>query len=491
MVAIAALGMLLVLATMYIVQRDQAEDRVRAELLSNATGFRDLVQDPDLTGGAAPTSVYDALYLGIRMENPTDHEGFLGIVEGPGDPPDLMPPTATIDLAGLISTEPELRAALEGLDRDGPVRLREIDTDAGRLWFIAIPVDVAGDPNTGIYLTAMQVDQELAHLHQATLISLLTVLASLVLLGSVAFLVADRVLAPLRDLDETARTIGDTDLSQRIPVQRLDEVGRLTGTINSMLDRLQASFDLQRTFLDDAGHELRTPVTVLRGHLELMQADDPHDVTSTQELTLDELDRMERIIEDLVVLAKAGRPDFVRRAPTALEPLVTSILDKARALGDRHWVLDGTVDATAELDAQRIEQAMLQLLSNATRYTPGGREIGIGARLTGGGELVELWVRDQGIGLRPGQEEKVFDRFHRGGDDAAATGHSGLGLAIVAAIAEAHGGRAAAQNNRDGGAIFRLVLPRGRAAEEEPEQDESARTRSSSLRRRPAAGEET
>jgi signal transduction histidine kinase len=111
-----------------------------------------------------------------------------------------------------------------------------------------------------------------------------------------------------------------------------------------MLDRLEAAFVGQREFLDDAGHELKTPLTVLRGHLELLDPDDPEEVAATRELLLDEIDRMSRLVGDLIVLAKSDRPDFLRTRPVDLSTLTTDLLTKARGLGPREWVLDGTGD---------------------------------------------------------------------------------------------------------------------------------------------------
>ena len=146
-----------------------------------------------------------------------------------------------------------------------------------------------------------------------------------------AWSVSGRLLAPVRQLRTTAQEITDTDLSRRIPVEGHDDISDLVRTVNAMLDRLDGAFATQRTFLDDAGHELRTPVTVLRGHLELLDPYDHQDVTTTRELLLDEIDRMSRLVDDLIVLAKAGRPDFLRPAPTDVGVLTDQVLDKARA----------------------------------------------------------------------------------------------------------------------------------------------------------------
>ena len=153
-----------------------------------------------------------------------------------------------------------------------------------------------------------------------------------------------RLLAPLRTLRETADEITDTDLSRRLPVTGNDDITALTRTVNGMLDRLEEAFVGQRQFLDDAGHELKTPLTVLRGHLELLDVGSPDEIAETRELLLDEVDRMARLVGDLILLAKSDRPDFISRRAVDLTGLTVDVLAKARGLGDRRWSLDETAE---------------------------------------------------------------------------------------------------------------------------------------------------
>jgi signal transduction histidine kinase len=221
---------------------------------------------------------------------------------------------------------------------------------------------------------------------------------------------------------------------------------------------------MQRQFLDDAGHELRTPITIVRGHLELMDATDSSDVAETRTLALDELDRMQRLVDDLVVLAKAQRPDFVRPEPVEVDRLIDDVMDKARPLGDRDWQIDARVDVMLELDGQRITQALLQLISNAIRFTAPGQTIAIGGRIDDG--TLQLWVRDTGSGIAPDEAEKIFERFGRAAIGRGGEG-SGLGLAIVRAIAEAHHGRIVLYSTPGHGATFVIEIPAtGRALDD-------------------------
>lgn len=145
-------------------------------------------------------------------------------------------------------------------------------------------------------------------------------------------MVAGRILAPVRMVRQTAEQIGESDLTRRLKVSGHDDVAALAHTFNHMLDRLENAFTTQRRFLDDVAHELRTPITVIRGHLELM--DDREDEReATRALAVDELDRMSRIVGELLLLAKAERPDFLTLGETDLTDLVVDVGAKARGWG--------------------------------------------------------------------------------------------------------------------------------------------------------------
>jgi signal transduction histidine kinase len=195
-----------------------------------------------------------------------------------------------------------------------------------------------------------------------------------------------------------------------------------------------------------------------------MDATDSSDVAETRALALDELDRMQRLVDDLVVLAKAQRPDFVRPEPVEVDRLLDDVMDKARPLVDRNWQVDARVEATLELDGQRITQALLQLISNAIRFTSPGQTIAIGGRIDSG--VLQLWVRDTGPGVAPEEAEKIFERFGRAAIGRGGEG-SGLGLAIVRAIAEAHHGRVVLHSTPGHGATFVIEIPAaGRALDD-------------------------
>ncbi len=220
--------------------------------------------------------------------------------------------------------------------------------------------------------------------------------------AAAAWLVAGRILRPLRDVAETARTITDTDLSGRIPdAGEADELGDLVRTVNAMLDRVESGVAAQRRFVDDAGHELRTPITIVRGHLEVLDPADPEDVRATVALVDDELGRMNRMVSDLLLLARSEQPSFLH-----VERVDVARADRGRRREGRAARRPGVgardrrrVDAL--LDPQRITQAVVALADNACRHTGPGDRIGLGSQLAGG--RLRFWVSDTGPGVDGGR----------------------------------------------------------------------------------------
>ena len=256
-----------------------------------------------------------------------------------------------------------------------------------------------------------------------------------------AWLVAGRILRPVRDVadDRPAASPTPTCPAASRSTGRGDELGDLARTVNAMLDRVESGVAAQRRFLDDAGHELRTPITIVRGHLEVLDPADPDDVRETVALVDDELERMNRLVSDLLLLARAEQPAFLRPQPVDVAVLTDDVFGKVRRLGDRDWVLETAARVDALLDPQRITQALVALADNAVRHTGPGTRIAVGSQLAGG-EL-RFWVADGGPGIAPADRARVFERFARGAAGARRSEGAGLGLSIVRAIAAAHGGR--------------------------------------------------
>ncbi|MBA2532004.1 MAG: HAMP domain-containing histidine kinase [Nocardioidaceae bacterium] len=309
---------------------------------------------------------------------------------------------------------------------------------------------------SGAFVVAYFTAPELPEFDDAVGVYAVVAWVALLLIGVGGWVVAGRLLKPLRELRATAEDIRDSDLTRRITVEGNDDVSDLARTLNAMLDRLENAFATQREFLDDAGHELRTPLTILRGHMEILDKRNTELVEATRILVLDEIDRMGRLVDDLVVLAKAGRPDFLRLEPMDVGVLTDDVLDKARGLGEREWRLDARASGSVITDRQRLTQALVQLAANAVRHTQRHQVIAVGSLVDG--QLVRLWVRDTGPGVAAEDARRIFERFERARGSKRSEG-SGLGLSIVRAIAEAHDGHVALKSQPGSGATFTVVLP--------------------------------
>jgi signal transduction histidine kinase len=194
----------------------------------------------------------------------------------------------------------------------------------------------------------------------------------------------------------------------------------------------------------------------VRGHLELL-GNDPDEREETIALVTDELDRMARFVEDLLLLAKAEQGDFLHLAPLDLDVLTDELYAKARALADRDWRLAGSGTGRLTADRQRITQAVMQLAQNAAEHTRPGERIALGSAISDG--QARLWVADSGPGIPVHEREQIFRRFHRAGDGRRRSDGAGLGLSIVRAIAEAHGGRIELDTREGAGATFTLIVP--------------------------------
>jgi two-component system, OmpR family, sensor kinase len=331
----------------------------------------------------------------------------------------------------------------------------EVDTADGRIRYLAVPLEISGR-RRGVFVVTVNLEQERAEVVEAVQTAAGVSLAVLLIASALAWVIAGRVLDPLRTLRTTAQAITETDLTRRIDVHGDDEIAELGRTFNAMLDRLEAAFASQRAFVSDAGHELRTPITIVRGHLELL-GDDPLEREETLALVTDELDRMARFVEDLLLLAKAEQGDFLHVAPLDLDVLTDELYNKAKALADRDWRLAGSGTGRLTADRQRITQAIMQLAQNAAQHTRDGDRISLGSAINNG--VAMLWVADTGPGIPKEERDEIFERFHRGGDGRRRSDGAGLGLSIVRAIAEAHGGRVDLDSREGAGATFTLIVP--------------------------------
>lgn len=220
-------------------------------------------------------------------------------------------------------------------------------------------------------------------------------------------------------------------------------------------DASDAAVEAQRRLLDDVRHELKTPIAIVRGHLELMDPADPADVGTVREIATGELDRMTRLIGDIDLLASVEGERF-STDDVDLETLTQRVVDLVTVIPGHTWSVDATQRATIHGDGDRLLQAWLQLADNAAKHTPVGTPIELGSGVYAG--AAHLWVRDHGPGIAPSARHRIFRRFDRGGRRRSAGG-SGLGLAIVDAIAKGHGGSCTVADTAGGGATFTIEIP--------------------------------
>ncbi|HEX2274466.1 MAG TPA: HAMP domain-containing sensor histidine kinase [Acidimicrobiales bacterium] len=337
------------------------------------------------------------------------------------------------------------------------VRLSRLD-NAGNQLLVAIPLT--------------EVSQTLRRLVGIEAVATTLVLA---FVGLAAYGLVRAGLRPLEDIGEVAGNIAAGDLSPRVPgADQRTEVGRLASSLNAMLGQIQTSFEARqqseerlRRFVADASHELRTPLTSIRGYAELFRrgaAERPDDLAKAMRRIEEESSRMSVLVDDLLLLARLDQGRPLERAPVDLVRVAADAVDDARAASPGRSI---TLEAPERLDLEgddlRLRQVAANLLSNALQHTP--PDAAVEVRVRSEGDQAVLEVADHGPGLDADQAARVFERFYRGDPSRTRSGGgSGLGLSIVAAIAEAHGGRATVDSAPGRGTCVRVTLPVGAPA---------------------------
>jgi two-component system, OmpR family, sensor kinase len=299
------------------------------------------------------------------------------------------------------------------------------------------------------------------------------------LLGSYGgLLLANQALRPVDRITRAAEQISTGDLTERVPMSaKMDEIGRLVVTFNQMISRLQAAFERQKQFTSDASHEMRTPLAVMRGDIEIaLRRERPADeykrvLTSN----LEEIVRLSRLVEDLLMLARADYGQLeLRHGPVDLNKLCQQMVDYISPLAQQkgqdilYYQLNGKAAETATVDSgeikisgdmQRIKQLLLNLLDNAIKYTDFGGRVSL--ELKTEGKCAVITVADTGRGIPPEDLPHIFERFFRKSkttSDRSATGF-GLGLSIVKWIVDSHSGKITAQSEVGRGTTFTVKFP--------------------------------
>ncbi|MGZ5321897.1 MAG: sensor histidine kinase, partial [Solirubrobacterales bacterium] len=279
---------------------------------------------------------------------------------------------------------------------------------------------------------------------------------AILLASGLGFLLAGRALAPVEALRRRAAEITLERSGERLPLPASeDEIHRLAATLNEMLDRIESSLERERVFVADASHELRTPLAILRAELELAgkPGRSPEELRAALASAAEEVERLTRLAEDLLVIARSDQGRLpVKREPVRLDELLERVrgrfASRAEAEG-RSIAAEAPSGAEAELDSLRMEQALGNLVDNALRHGRGTVRLAASRN----GQRAELSVADEGTGFPEAFAPRAFERFTRA-DEGRTGGGAGLGLAIVRAVARAHGGDASAD-----GARVRISVP--------------------------------
>jgi two-component system, OmpR family, sensor kinase len=419
-------------ATIY--QEDAAEQKLREEVFDFEAA---------LAARHPAQSVQEAAHAHLAHWPREDREAL--IVRLAGAPPEA---------AGPVGPEPAIVRALEQASER---RFVSLETSAGDARVLAAPIRVKGSvvgAVAAVHLTEEDRDELLLAL--ATVLGVAVV--ALVVASLIAWTSVGRLLWPLKEIAATADAISrEGDLSRTIPEsRRQDEVGLLAKSFNRMLARLDAAFRRERRFISEASHELRTPITICRGHLEVLgPSPTPEEVRDATEVVIDELGRLGRIVEDMTTLARVDDPEFLWPRAIPLDDFMDEVGTKAEPLLDGRLAVERPPPGwIVRADRQRLTQALLNLLNNAAVHGNGGS---VALRVVAERHEWRFEVADEAGGVPPDQEESLFRPFHRGTTRAAGRG---LGLAIVRGIAEAHGGAAGVDNRPGKGATFWVRVPR-------------------------------
>lgn len=422
-------------------------DRVNAEVHSQALNQADVVAatSADLLSPVSPVE------LGALVRSSgASVRGRVIVVDYRGRV--LADSTGTSTLGSSYLSRPEIAAALRGRSVQTQRASRSLGQD---ILATAVPV-----LRRGSAIGAVRITQSVASVQRAvrsTVAKLVLVAATVLLLGLLAGgLIARQIALPLRRLEAAAKRLAGGDLSARASIEGSSEQRSLSASFNEMADRVERTVTAQREFIADASHQLRTPLTALRLRLEEARAAEVGDgVAAELDAGTVEVDRLAEIVGELLVLSR-GEDRELRGEQIQLGRAVSSACERWRPAAEAHHVVltaaseDAALAWCARAD---LDRALDVLIENALLYSPAGGEVAVVAA-TG-----RIEVRDRGPGLAPGEEELVFERFHRGQAGRGGPAGSGLGLAIARTIARAWHGEARLHNRPGGGAVAMLELP--------------------------------
>ena len=379
---------------------------------------------------------------------------------------DLLVPPGRQELrppgqAGKLPLSPQAREnALRGL----PTFETVIGLAPHPVRLLTMPITDAGGV-VSLIQVGMSLEMSETTLHRFLLTMAALFPIGLLLAGGGGWMLARRALRPVDQIAETARRISAEHLTARLEETGAnDEMSRLVQTLNEMLERLDASFHQIRQFSADASHELQTPLTILKGEIEvaLRTPRPPEEYQRILSSALEEIDRLTRLVEGLLLLARVDAGVLrMDQKPVELARLVEDVYAQAKILADTRRVtlfLEQMEPLTVPGDYDGLRRVLLNLADNGIKYTPAGGRVTVSLRSEG--PLASLRVADSGIGLSPDERKNVFERFYRSAEARSrGEGGSGLGLCIARSIVEAHGGKIQLESAPGQGSTFTVLLP--------------------------------
>jgi len=458
------IGLTLAGLVVFTVQFSDLNRRIDSELLQEVDEVRELARNGPPTTDLPYTDLGQLFEAYLSVSLPNEHESMVTLIDAV---------VAFIPGGEMAFSLNDPRVVEVAQERRIPGRAVIFDfaLDERDLRMIVSDVALPEEQREGTLVVAIDAGTQRAAIWRQVGTYALVALGVILLTGATGYVVAGRLLRPLTDLAAAASTIDAEDLTQRVKVSSADnDVAQLAVTFNQMLDRLERGVADQRQFLDDAAHELRTPLTIIRGNLEIMDVGDVEDVDQTRELVLDETDRMKRLVDDLLMLARSQRPDFVTFESVDVQALGREIQDKVHRVSHHEWEVSTTAAGVVIGDRQRLQQATFQLAANAAKFSEDGSRVEISlswspptAEVAGrvaqvANRYLVIAVRDHGTGISPEEAERIFERFGRSESHHTVEG-SGLGLPIVVVIAEAHRGTVTLDSVLGSGSTFRIWIP--------------------------------
>jgi heavy metal sensor kinase len=464
---VLAVLLLLFSLTSYLLFARAADRRTDADLaeLSNSflLTFQDELRDPDQPGGLQSAARQAMLEHRLRGDT-------LLIVDAAGEIAasslDLLPSSTQANSAAAHALASSRFQDFVQAAAQSDQRYQTIAAGKGGFRAYAVHFSANGHTWQLVILRSLHAQQEM--LQQIRLAFTWLIPLGVLLAGLGGYFLARRSLAPVAAMGKQAERIGAANLHERLAVHDAnDELGSLARTFNDLLDRLDQSFERQRRFISDASHELRTPVSILRGEAEvaLSQASrSPQEYRESLAVLHEEAQRLARIVEDLFTLTRADAGEYrLAQSDFYLDELAADCVRTTRALAhSKHITL--TAVAPEEMpvlaDEDLLRRMILNLLDNAIKYTPPNGTVSVTCGVVPGG--YELSVTDSGPGIPPEMHGRIFERFFRADRARASSGPdggAGLGLAIARWIAEAHLGRIELLRSDAAGSTFTVSIP--------------------------------